>query len=261
MAGKPRDELRDSIRIHGQKDPLVFDHGILLDGRSRLDVLNELELEPWIVEFADLRTGLDPDDWIIIKNLQRRHLTDDQRLAITARYQDYREQKAIRQQTRGHAEDPAQPDQDKSTAGNEQSEDTNVSGVSEFRQVSAEIQPTRKRGRPPGERSKSKALAEQANQTRYRAEQIRKLRQMSPELATAVEEGRLSLKKAVERLRESQPSKSRAESPKAQVKFDLKKSWTRLASYLQRQREAWPPEHRRYLSRRMAELVRSWESR
>ena len=67
--------LREDIRIHGVREPIVFLDGAILDGRNRYMCARELLIEYPRVEFD----GEDPLGFVISHNLHRRHLTESQR--------------------------------------------------------------------------------------------------------------------------------------------------------------------------------------
>jgi hypothetical protein len=74
--------LRDSIAAHGQLEPIVRAGGFIVDGRARLRICRELQLQPKTVELdvsADQRQGLR-----LVINLARRQLTAGLRRAIAA---------------------------------------------------------------------------------------------------------------------------------------------------------------------------------
>ena len=81
LEGDAYQDLKKSIEQHGQQQPLVLKDGVLLDGRNRLRILLELSREPHVVEYTGT---LAVDDFILVQNLFRRHLTEDQRVMITA---------------------------------------------------------------------------------------------------------------------------------------------------------------------------------
>ncbi len=182
--------LKHSISTSGQQHPLVFDGRTLLDGRNRLRALNELKLAPKIVQFKDLSLGTDPSRWILATNLDRRSLSDDQRLAIT-----------VSAQLLLRAESPIVND------SNEEIREKSA-GI-EFPQDPAET-PKRRPGRPNGLRSDILTLAKACRQSRYRCERILCLRVHRPELLFQVQQGSISLKAAMRQLEELQ---NRAKSP------------------------------------------------
>jgi ParB-like chromosome segregation protein Spo0J len=80
------EDLRKSIREHGQLEPIITTlpstscpKGMLLDGRNRLRACIELGIQPAI---KDYRGPLSDEDYILGENLFRRHLMDDQRMMI-----------------------------------------------------------------------------------------------------------------------------------------------------------------------------------
>jgi ParB-like chromosome segregation protein Spo0J len=80
----PWNDLVESIRNYGLLEPLVLDGDTLLDGRNRLAACEALEIAPRFIQWKTLPLGPDVDaaGWIVAKNLDRRHLTDDQKAMI-----------------------------------------------------------------------------------------------------------------------------------------------------------------------------------
>lgn len=73
--------LKADIEQRGLVEPLVIMGDQLLDGRNRLKAAGELNITPKIVTYK----GNDPVGEVISRNILRRHLTDDQRVAIVAK--------------------------------------------------------------------------------------------------------------------------------------------------------------------------------
>lgn len=72
-------ELVESIRVHGQREPVwVDEQGQILDGRNRVRACDQLGIPyNWRIY-----TGHDPIQFVIDLNLHRRHLTTGQRAAV-----------------------------------------------------------------------------------------------------------------------------------------------------------------------------------
>lgn len=81
LQGEALDALREDIREHGVREPVVFHDGAILDGRNRYMCARDLGIEYPCVEFG----GDDPLAFVISHNLHRRHLTESQRASIAAR--------------------------------------------------------------------------------------------------------------------------------------------------------------------------------
>jgi phage N-6-adenine-methyltransferase len=81
LHGEALDALREDIRAHGVRDPIIMYQGAILDGRNRFTCARDLGIEPPVVEFE----GRDPLAFVISHNLHRRHLTESQRASIAAR--------------------------------------------------------------------------------------------------------------------------------------------------------------------------------
>jgi ParB family chromosome partitioning protein len=81
MHGEALDSLREDIRQHGVRDPVILLGGAILDGRNRYICARDLGIDFPVVEFA----GDDPLSFVISANLHRRHLTESQRASVAAR--------------------------------------------------------------------------------------------------------------------------------------------------------------------------------
>jgi hypothetical protein len=201
-------ELVKSIKRHGQLQPVVLHQGVLLDGRHRLRACAELGLEPKLIQFAELRLSTAPGTWVLTVNARRRHLTDDQKLAIMANYNDWFKSQKSKLKPLPHIVDDARaidnsppnaPDPDAEAPASKQDEfpPRNQDGNSEAKRTP---------GRPAGS-GKGRAaeqLAKATGQSRYRAEGILKVRKHSPEMTKAVVEGSMPLTEALAKLKTQQ---------------------------------------------------------
>jgi ParB-like chromosome segregation protein Spo0J len=88
-------DLVDSIRSCGLQEPIVLEGDVLLDGRNRLAACEAASIEPRFVQWSTLRIKIPVADWILVKNLDRRHLTEDQRVAIARQSDDWSEQQSL----------------------------------------------------------------------------------------------------------------------------------------------------------------------
>lgn len=71
-----------SIKEHGQKKPIAVWRGTILDGRHRLRACNELELSP---KYATLPPDIDPVAYILVNNVDQRHMNESQIGLVIAR--------------------------------------------------------------------------------------------------------------------------------------------------------------------------------
>lgn len=74
--------LKGDIEKNGLIEPIVLHDGKILDGVNRNKVCKELGITPETEEFK----GDSPLDYVISKNLARRHLTSSQKAAIAVEY-------------------------------------------------------------------------------------------------------------------------------------------------------------------------------
>jgi hypothetical protein len=85
-------KLLASIENLGQQDAIVVDRDTLIDGRHRLLACERLGIEPKIVEWKTLGFESSCDsigEWIMLKNLERRHLTPEQRVQIASKVEGW----------------------------------------------------------------------------------------------------------------------------------------------------------------------------
>jgi hypothetical protein len=71
-----------NIKEHGLIHPIVRHEGTILDGRNRLLACEHIGVAPSYVEFESLNLGCSPEEYIWSQNMERRHMTADQRAAI-----------------------------------------------------------------------------------------------------------------------------------------------------------------------------------
>src|SRR5215469_13590011 len=103
LEGEEYEDLRLSIDGAGQIHPIIVKDGVLLDGRTRLKICLELGLEPRIEEY---KGALDPITYIRVTNIDRRHLSEDQRATICTKIHLWRvEQRNAAQQRSGKSAD------------------------------------------------------------------------------------------------------------------------------------------------------------
>lgn len=75
-----RARLENSLLAEGQRDPILTWRGLIIDGYTRLEILQSLGIEP---RFAEHPGGIDSREdaiqWIVNNQLGRRNLTDEQK--------------------------------------------------------------------------------------------------------------------------------------------------------------------------------------
>ena len=72
-------DILASIEEIGQQEPIGVKDGQIFDGRNRLRACRELGIEPRFIELGD---DVDPLQYVLAKNLARRHLDASQRAVI-----------------------------------------------------------------------------------------------------------------------------------------------------------------------------------
>ncbi len=201
LEGVPFEELVQSIEQLGQVEPLVFDGDVLLDGRNRLLACRELGIEPKRIQFSDLCLNTRPDLWIVAKNIDRRHLTEDQRAAIAAQAEAWQlEQYAAK---------------NKAAAQFQPGNKVNAEGANQHTRTvrpNSDEPSTQRDHSAENARRTAGQIAEKAKVSRYKAEQALKLTKAAkadPKAAAVAEKvrkGEVPLRKAVKAVEPPKPS-------------------------------------------------------
>lgn len=90
IEGEAFDALVEDIRRHGLHEEIVLLDGAILDGRNRYRACLMAEVEPLFVSFTgpsapQIFAGRDPLDFVLSRNLHRRHLSESQRAMVAAK--------------------------------------------------------------------------------------------------------------------------------------------------------------------------------
>jgi len=100
MRDKDYEALKASIQVEGLLDPIWTYLGKLIDGRHRLRACTELGIPPRFQEWDGKGSLL---DFVIARNLTRRHLKETQRAMVAARIKpQFEEDAKKRQATNAH---------------------------------------------------------------------------------------------------------------------------------------------------------------
>jgi hypothetical protein len=196
------EELKASIEGIGLLTPIMVQGDTLLDGRNRLRACIELGIEPRIQEYTGT---LKPEHYIETINLNRRHLSEDQRLGIVTKIRAWARIQAenLEKQLTGKSAD--------GTAGGRGKKNLHPKSGEGLRDVQAEHA-----------RSTAGQIAEITKVSRHKAEQAIAVGKHAPELADKVAKGEMKLRdaaKVVQKLRPHKPAK-RPEPP-SQEHFDV----------------------------------------
>ncbi|MFZ0423446.1 MAG: MT-A70 family methyltransferase [Xanthobacteraceae bacterium] len=86
MEGEAFDDLVRDICANGQREQIVAENGMILDGRNRYRGCLAAGVAPRFREFGcDSGDGDDPLGFVVSRNLNRRHLDESQRAMVAAR--------------------------------------------------------------------------------------------------------------------------------------------------------------------------------
>jgi ParB-like chromosome segregation protein Spo0J len=186
LEGKDYEELKKSIEQHGQEKPIILQNGVVIDGRTRLTIVLELGQFPYCKEYD---SKLPVEEYILIENLFRRHLTDDQRMMITTQVMLRKETEAAqaRRQEAGKAHGKSRPK-------------VGAKSTQAIRQPKV-----------------SEKIAAAAKGTDYQARQAIAVMDNAPDLVEPVKKGKVRLRdahKEVHRRRTSKPAPKPESKPK-----------------------------------------------
>jgi hypothetical protein len=174
--------LESDIRRNGLLNAIVVHNGELVDGRNRVIACQRAQVEPRLVEWRDAYHGdLSIARWIWSINAERRHLTNDQYVAIAVELCAYEEREAakIRQVAAGkeHGRGRGKVQTNSSEAVN-------------------------KRKPAPQVRTQ---IAQQFGISEYKTQQALNVQQAQPELFRQVRQGKVSLREAAKRVKPISP--------------------------------------------------------
>lgn len=80
MSNEEFEELVEDIRQNGQLEPIIVYEGKILDGRNRYNACMKLGIKPKMVDYNG--ENLTPLNFVISKNIKRRHLTASQKALL-----------------------------------------------------------------------------------------------------------------------------------------------------------------------------------
>ena len=87
----PAEELRhlaQDIKQRGQIEPIILYKGQILDGRNRYKACQMIGVKPHFEEFNPKTAKRNPEEFVLSRNLRRRHLSTGQKAAIALEWAD-----------------------------------------------------------------------------------------------------------------------------------------------------------------------------
>jgi ParB-like nuclease domain len=81
-------QLARDIKERGQLEPIILYKGVILDGRNRYRACQIAGVKPRIEEFNAKATKRSPEEFVLSRNLRRRHLSVGQKAAIALEWSD-----------------------------------------------------------------------------------------------------------------------------------------------------------------------------
>jgi len=94
-------QLARDIKERGQLEPIILYKGVILDGRNRYRACQIAGVKPRIEEFDAKATRRSPEEFILSRNLRRRHLSVGQKAVIALEWSEQIELSADPQKNNG----------------------------------------------------------------------------------------------------------------------------------------------------------------
>lgn len=195
MTTQQFNDLVEDIRKNGQIEPILLCSGKIADGRHRYKACNKLKIEAKTVRWEDVRPSKDASivDYVISRNLRRRHLTKSQRAAIATEALPLYEDEAKAKMKRAGAKGGKASGE----ARKKQPEETK--GPAKLRDPSPEEEPetTEEKKAPPAKKAK-KVTKDRAQESTAKAAKQAGVSQRYVQEAAAIKKKSLALYKLVE---------------------------------------------------------------
>src|SRR5271157_5571580 len=84
-------QLARDIKARGQLEPIIVYKGLILDGRNRYRACQIAGVKPKIEEFNEKAAKGSAEDFVLSRNLRRRHLSMGQKAALALDWSEQRE--------------------------------------------------------------------------------------------------------------------------------------------------------------------------
>jgi hypothetical protein len=191
MQGREWENFKADLRQNGLIEPIILFRGQIIDGRNRYRACTELGIPPRFAEWSGYNGSL--NTWIWSKNVERRHLTADQRAMMSAMFEDWMERETATILL-------------KKEAGKRGGKEGGRG-----RRKTLVLKP----GQGFREPRTVERLASESKVSRYRMEQAISVAKRNPSIAPKVIAGEVRLKDAV-------PSKPKAYDPSVELRKVLK---------------------------------------
>ena len=94
-------QLARDIKRQGQLEPIILHEGLILDGRNRYRACQIAGVNPRTEDFSALATERSPEEFVVSRNLRRRHLSLGQKAAIALEWSEQIELSADPEKNKG----------------------------------------------------------------------------------------------------------------------------------------------------------------
>jgi hypothetical protein len=101
MRSEELNHLADDIRKRGQLEPIIVYRGLILDGQNRYKACKLAGIKPRTEEFEAKLAQRTPEEFVLSRNLRRRHLSGGQKATIALDWSERMEFSPKVEKTRG----------------------------------------------------------------------------------------------------------------------------------------------------------------
>ena len=202
MSDKEFVDLQANLRENGQIEPIVMLDNKILDGRNRWSACKSLGMVPILIEFVSLNSGISPLEFVLAKNVHRRHMTIGQRSMLANDVMPLRAEAAKLRQVEAAVKTNSKKKKAVFNPGEEV--------LAPDGSIPEEVDPISEEEK--AEIIAGLAIDQAASEMKvssYNVRQARSVINANPELAQKVRSGEIELRKAVRQVRDENPEVSK----------------------------------------------------
>lgn len=197
-------QLVADIKENGQIEDVLLCDGKLVDGRHRYKACRRLGIECKMVNWEDIRPSADASlvDYIISKNLHRRHMNKTQRAAVATDALPLREREAKKRMAAGGAKSKRGPAEGKGRAKlhdlkspnkSESKDDSSASSKKVTKKAAASKTKTPEQRKKERDRESAAQVAKQLGVSPRYVKQAKAIREKAPEVIKLMKAGEISI--------------------------------------------------------------------
>jgi hypothetical protein len=214
-------ELKEDIRENGLIEPIILYQNKILDGRNRMIACMSEGVTPAFTEYK----GNDPLQFVLSKNINRRHLTESQRAAIAAEIATLPQGRKTKSEMGGCTEDNTKNEYENEGKNQAEGKPANLP-VSTAPVSTAPVKAVPVKTVPVKTVQKTPTLAEASETFKVSPRLIqdaKKIKDESPETFKEVKQGEKTVHAAIQEMKAAKDENSEADTEKQikQIRKDI----------------------------------------